>query len=155
MPVCNICFDEVKQHELYAMPCDCQFNSCWACLHIQYETNPKASLCPCCRGPTRYHIRSGIIETNNKIVKKEHRRGLVYRCDLDLINNRPDEREEQELKFLEDIIICINFIRSLDTSSQCRRSLLGHPNMKGPALPIWAKSKGKLPHPRNWLRWQK
>ena len=48
---------------------------------------------------------------------------------------------EEDLCFLEDVIISANYIKRLDPDSQCLVSLRRHPSMRRGTLPRWARKQ--------------
>ena len=133
---CGVCFDTITPADVYPQPCNCRFTMCWGCVHLQHHTGLKRSQCPCCRAPNRYESRNAIIDENSNILTEN--RGFSYHVTM----NRIDTQEE-DLCFLEDVIISANYMRQLDPDSQCLVSLRRHPSMRRGTLPSWARKQSK------------
>ncbi len=140
---CDICFETHSKNDIYPLPCSCNIQVCWGCIHRDYMSPvSKGSKCPQCRVDTRYAVRYFHMYYNKQLLLQP-REGLKYICErMDIIDNiKPCAEELQEMA---DVIIGIQYLKTLDPNSKLQRQFRNDATIDKLDIPVWVHKKRGL-----------
>jgi len=146
--MCDICFEMINKSDSYPLPCVCNINICWACLHRYYCTSSsKRSICPMCRNSSRYETRYAIMKCNLQYLKPQSKyccaKGFSYRV----------EPGNDSLIDLENMIISITYLLNATKSRHNKTIFENNRNLNTLDIPVWFVSKQETQQLRTKKNW--